>query len=84
MADACQTLGTSIIGICIGTRDPENMWRFHADKHTAEAWRDTTVCVREAVRMAGEAGLTLALEPGMCRVSSWKAGQMINSGACSP
>jgi hypothetical protein len=36
MADACQTLGTSIIGICIGTRDPENMWRFHADNHTAK------------------------------------------------
>ena len=68
MADACQTLGTSVIGICIGTRDPENMWRFHADNHTAEAWRDMTVCVREAVRMAEETGVTLALEPEVTNV----------------
>jgi sugar phosphate isomerase/epimerase len=68
MADACKTLGTSVIAICIGTRDPGNMWRYHADNHTAEAWHDMTACVREAVRMAEGTGVTLALEPEVTNI----------------
>jgi len=68
LADACGTLGTSVIAICTGTREPENMWRHHADNDTAEAWRDMTACVREAVRMAESAGVTLALEPEVTNV----------------
>lgn len=63
LAEACGPLHTSCIAICIGTRDPENMWRHHADNDTPEAWRDMTACVREAVRLAEESGVTLALEP---------------------
>ncbi|MBT4820612.1 MAG: sugar phosphate isomerase/epimerase [Lentisphaerae bacterium] len=40
LADVCSTMRTSIIGICIGTRNRENMWRHHKDNDTAEAWRD--------------------------------------------
>ncbi len=63
LIDACPTLRTSVVAICIGTRDPENMWRHHPDNDTAEAWRDMLSCVREAVRMAEGAGVMLALEP---------------------
>ena len=31
LASACQQLGTSVITLCTGTRDPENMWRRHPD-----------------------------------------------------
>lgn len=68
LADRCATLRTSIIAICIGTRDPENMWRHHADNDTAAAWRDMSACVREAVRMAEGAGVTLALEPEVTNI----------------
>jgi len=68
MADACKTLGTSVIAICIGTRDTENMWRNHADNGTAAAWRDMTVSVREAVRIAEGTAVTLALEPEVTNV----------------
>jgi sugar phosphate isomerase/epimerase len=63
LAEVCGALGTSNIAICIGTRDRENMWRHHPDNVTPEAWRDMTGCVREALRMADDFGLTLALEP---------------------
>jgi sugar phosphate isomerase/epimerase len=63
IAEVCDTLGASNIAICIGTRDRENMWRHHPDNVTPEAWRDMTGCVREALRMAEDLGLTLALEP---------------------
>ena len=68
LADACKTLGTGVIAICIGTRDRENMWRHHADNDTAEAWEDMTACVGEAVRIAENAGVTLALEPEVTNI----------------
>jgi sugar phosphate isomerase/epimerase len=68
LIDSCKTLRTSAIAICIGTRDPENMWRYHPENGTPETWHDMTTCVGEAVRMAEEAGVTLALEPEVTNV----------------
>lgn len=68
LIDACGTLRTSVIAICIGTRDPENMWRHHPDNCSSEAWRDMLSCVREAVRMAEGAGVMLALEPEVTNI----------------
>jgi sugar phosphate isomerase/epimerase len=65
---ACAPLGTSIVAICIGTRHRENMWGCHPDNGTAEAWRDMSGCVREAVRMAEDAGVTLAMEPEVTNI----------------
>jgi sugar phosphate isomerase/epimerase len=68
IASACRQLGTSVIAICIGTRDRENMWRYHPDNHSPEAWRDMLSCVREALNIASEAGVTLAVEPEVTNV----------------
>ncbi len=68
IAAACGSLGTSVIAICIGTRDRENLWRRHPDNDSPEAWRDMTACVREAVEIARQAGVTLALEPEVSNV----------------
>jgi len=68
IVDACAPLGTSVMAICIGTRNRENMWGHHADNDTPEAWRDMTACVGEAVRMAEGAGVTLALEPEVTNI----------------
>ena len=64
MASSCQRLGTSIIGICIGTRDREDMWRHHPDNDSPEAWRDMLGCVREATAIAEQAAVTLAVRAG--------------------
>ncbi len=68
-------LKAPVIAICIGTRDPENMWRHHPDNATAEAWRDMSACVRDAVRIAADAGVTLALEPEVTN--------LVGSAACA-
>jgi sugar phosphate isomerase/epimerase len=68
IASACPQLGTSVIAICIGTRDRENMWRYHADNHSPEAWRDMIACVGEAVDIARHFGVTLAFEPEVTNV----------------
>ena len=56
------------------------MWRHHADNDTAEAWRDMSACVREAVRIAEGAGVTLALEPEVTNVvhSAEKARRLLD------
>ena len=68
IASACRQLGTSVIAICIGTRDRENMWRYHADNHSPQAWRDMIACVGEAVDIARHSGVTLAFEPEVTNV----------------
>ena len=63
IAGACQRLGTSVITLCTGTRDRENMWRRHPDNGTPEAWRDMLATMQEALQKAEEHGVTLAFEP---------------------
>jgi sugar phosphate isomerase/epimerase len=80
IACACGQLGTSVIAICIGTRDRENMWRHHVDNDSSQAWRDMTACVRAAVDIARQAGVILALEPEVSNVvdSAEKARRLLN------
>ena len=60
---AAPTLGTSVVTLCTGTRDPDDMWRRHADNDTPEAWRDMLASVADAVAAAEAHGVTLAVEP---------------------
>jgi sugar phosphate isomerase/epimerase len=68
LAAACARLGTSIITLCTGTRDPENMWRRHPDNDSAQAWRDLLASLRVALRIAEDTGTILAFEPEVANV----------------
>ena len=68
LATACRRLGTSVITLCTGTRDPDNMWGWHPNNGTPEAWRDTADTLREALQIAEEADVTLAFEPEVANV----------------
>src|SRR5829696_7356281 len=63
IAGSCERLGTSVITLCTGTRDPENMWRRHPDNATPQAWRDMLATMQQALQTAEERGVTLAFEP---------------------
>ncbi len=63
LAEACEPLGMSKIHLCTGTRSTRSMWQRHEDNDSAEAWRDMISCVREATRIAEQAGVILAFEP---------------------
>jgi sugar phosphate isomerase/epimerase len=65
---ACHDLGTEVITLSSGTRDPENMWRRHPDNDTPDAWRDMIAALREAVQIAEEHAVTLAFEPEVANV----------------
>lgn len=80
LAAACQRLGTSIITLCTGTRDPEDMWRAHPDNDTPEAWRDTVQTIGQAVQIAERFGVTAAFEPEVANVvdSARKARRLLD------
>ena len=68
LLDACAALGTTVVTLCTGTRDPHHMWRRHPDNDTPGAWTDLVASMREAVRGAEAAGVTLAFEPEVANV----------------
>ena len=80
LAAACERLGTSVIALCTGTRDPDNMWRRHPDNDTPEAWEDLVVSMRQAIEVAEEYQVTLAFEPEVANVvdSAIKARRIID------
>ena len=80
VASACDRLGTSIITLCTGTRNPESMWRRHPDNDSPEAWNDLVASMRQAVQIADEYRITLAFEPEVANVvdSAQKARRLLD------
>ena len=56
-------LGTRLITLCTGTRDPNDMWRAHPDNDSESAWRDLTVAMQRAIEIAGRYDVFLGIEP---------------------
>lgn len=80
LAGACPQMGTSIIHICTGTRDPNSMWRRHPDNDSPQSWRDMAACMREATDIARQAKVILAFEPEVNNVvdSARKARRLLD------
>ena len=68
LAGACGRLGTGVITLCTGTRDPEDMWRRHADNTTTEAWQDMRATIIDAIAIAERHDVVLAIEPEISNV----------------
>lgn len=85
LSAACAGLGTQLITLSTGTRDPENMWRRHPDNDTPAAWADLVAALGEAVSIAGEYGVTLAFEPEVSNViDSARKGRRLLDELASP
>jgi sugar phosphate isomerase/epimerase len=63
LAGVCRHLGTSVITLCTGTRDPHSMWRRHPDNDLPDAWRDLFASMLRAASIAEKHEVTLAFEP---------------------
>lgn len=70
LAEAAPELGTEVITLCTGTRNPQNMWVAHPENDSEEAWNDLLYSMEEAVRIAENTGVTLAVEPEVTNVVS--------------
>jgi sugar phosphate isomerase/epimerase len=80
LALACPQIGTSVITICTGTRDPHDMWRRHPDNDLPAAWNDLKTSLRTAIDLTAESNVTLALEPEVANVidSAIKARRLLD------
>ncbi|MBD3181658.1 TIM barrel protein [Candidatus Poribacteria bacterium] len=80
LAAACERLGTSVITLCTGTRDPESMWKWHPENDTPEAWDDLVKVMTKAVKYAEKYKVNMAFEPEVSNVvdSASKARRLIN------
>jgi sugar phosphate isomerase/epimerase len=52
-----------IITLSSGSRDPDDMWRWHADNTTPQAWSDSHATLQALAELADDHGLSLAVEP---------------------
>jgi sugar phosphate isomerase/epimerase len=80
LAGTCERLGTEVITLCTGSRDPDDMWRRHPDNDTPAAWRDLTVSMAEAIQTAEQYGVSLGIEPEVSNVvdSARKARRLLD------
>jgi sugar phosphate isomerase/epimerase len=70
LAAVCRGLGTGIITLCTGTRDPSDMWHWHPENNSSQAWTNLLHAMEAALRIAEEEQVTLAFEPERANVVS--------------
>ena len=80
LASVSKRMGTSIITLCTGTRDPTDMWHRHVDNDLPDAWSDLVSSMQQALRIAVDHQVTLAFEPEVANVvdSAVKARRLLD------
>lgn len=68
LIDAAGAMGTGMVTLCTGTRDPVDQWAHHADNASPEAWRDMLDEVAKACALAEARGVKLGIEPELANV----------------
>ena len=83
IAGAARGMGTRLLTLCTGTRDPDDPWLGHPDNATPEAWRDLAASLETALDIAERHDLDLGIEPELANVidSAAKARAIIDEMA---
>jgi sugar phosphate isomerase/epimerase len=81
LIDNAAAMGTDMVTLCTGTRDPQDQWRHHIDNATPEAWRDLLDEMAKACALAEPMGVKLGIEPELANVidSAPRARQLIDT-----
>ena len=70
LASHAAELGTDLLTLCTGTRNPDNMWADHPQNASPEAWSDLLAAMEQAVALAEEHNVRLGIEPEVSNVVS--------------
>ena len=70
IASACSGMGSPLVTLCTGTRDPDDQWRHHPGNTTPEAWRDLLASFEAAIAIAEKHDVLLGVEPELANVVS--------------
>lgn len=68
LAARCQNMGTRLITLCTGSRDPLDQWRHHTDNQSVQAWCDLVAEMEEAIDIAERYDVDLGIEPELANV----------------
>ncbi len=68
LAAAAPLMGTRLITLCTGTRDPQDQWRHHPDNTSPEAWADLLSSFETALETAETHDILLGIEPELANV----------------
>lgn len=68
LAEAAPDLGTRVLTLCTGTRDPADMWKAHPDNDSAAAWDDLCRSMDTALEAAARNRVVLGVEPELANV----------------
>lgn len=63
-----RAMGTGMVTLCTGTRDPQDQWRHHPDNASPEAWADLLAEMGKACAIAEPLGIKLGIEPELANV----------------
>ncbi|MCU0911140.1 MAG: sugar phosphate isomerase/epimerase [Rhodobacteraceae bacterium] len=61
-------MGTDLVTLCTGTRDPQDQWRHHPGNALPDAWHDLRSEMVRAVETAERHDILLGIEPEMANV----------------
>ncbi|MGB8313101.1 MAG: sugar phosphate isomerase/epimerase [Aestuariivirga sp.] len=82
---AAPLMGTRLVTLCTGTRDPHDQWKHHPENASKEAWRDLLEEMAKAVTLAEVNGIDLGIEPELSNlVSSAEQAHRLMSEMQSP
>jgi len=73
VCQAAAHLGIPVVTLSTGSRDPEDMWRWHPDNSSPEAWADSRQTLTALAAIARDHGIRLAFEPERNNVVSTAA-----------
>jgi sugar phosphate isomerase/epimerase len=81
LAGACKDLGTDLVTLSTGTRDPEDLWRWHSGNDSPSAWQDMLASMEQIARAGEECGVRFAFEPEQANVvnSARKARELLDA-----
>lgn len=68
IATAAGTMGTRLLTLCTGSRDPEDQWRYHPDNASVAAWRDLCNEFEFMLEIAERYDLFAGVEPELANV----------------
>jgi sugar phosphate isomerase/epimerase len=80
LAAAATGMGTGLITLCTGTRDPRDQWTAHVDNDGPQAWADLATEMAKAIAVAERHNVFLGIEPELANVinSAVKARRLID------
>lgn len=74
LIDQAPALGASVVTLCTGTRDAQDMWRAHPGNATDDAWRDMRASLDQLLTAAEGSGVRIGIEP--------EPGNVVADAAC--